>query len=122
METVRATRPPSASPHVRLLALNAKLRNAPGVARGYFGTVIFPGGQQAWELEYTATQGAYAVFAFDACNQTIAMTVTISSTSERRLGDLSLVLPEGAKPICDGPAFSNRDRADPAVPLALPKK
>jgi RNA polymerase subunit RPABC4/transcription elongation factor Spt4 len=121
METVKGTRPAAATPHGRLLALNARLRNEPGVARGYLGTVMFPGGQQAWELEYTQAREAYAVFTFDACNRAIAMTVTISSTSERRLGGLSLVLPEGAKPICDGPAFSNRDRADPAVPLSLPK-
>jgi hypothetical protein len=120
-ETIRATRPAVGTPHARILRLAATLGNKPGVARGYLGTVTFPGGQLAWELEYTFDHGTYAVFAFDACSQTIAMTVTISSSSERRLGDLSLVLPESAAPICDGPAFSNRDRADPAVPLSLPK-
>ena len=121
IETVQATRPAVATPHVRTLRLATSLANKPGAARGYLGTVMFPGGQLAWELEYTLDHGTYAVFAFDACNQSIAMTVTISSSSERALGDLSLVLPENAKPICDGPAFSNRDRADPAVPLSLPK-
>jgi DNA-directed RNA polymerase subunit RPC12/RpoP len=120
-ETVQATQPAVRSPHVRTLRLATTLSNTPGVARGYLGTVMFPGGQPAWELEYTLDHDTYAVFAFDACNQSIALTVTISSSSERTLGDLSLVLPENAKPICDGPAFSNRDRADPAVPLALPK-
>jgi hypothetical protein len=121
METVRATRPAVGTPHARTLRLAATLGNKPGVARGYLGTVMFPGGQLAWELEYTFDHNTYAVFSFDACNQLIAMTVTISSSSERRLGDLSLVLPENANPICDGPAFSNRDRADPAVPLSLSK-
>jgi hypothetical protein len=121
METVRATRPAVGTPHARTLRLAATLGNTPGVARGYLGTVMFPGGQLAWELEYTFDHDTYAVFAFDACNQTIAMTITISSSSRRRLSDLSLVLPENAKPICDGPAFSNRDRADPAVPLSLSK-
>ena len=121
IETVQATRPAVATPHVRTLRLATSLANKPGAARGYLGTVMFPGGQLAWELEYTLDHGTYAVFAFDACNQSIAMTVTISSSSERALGDLSLVLPENANPICDGPAFSNRDRADPAVPLAMPQ-
>jgi RNA polymerase subunit RPABC4/transcription elongation factor Spt4 len=121
METVKARLHARGSPQSRLVALAATLRNTVGVARGYLGPVTFAGGQIAWELEYTLDHTAWAVFGFDGCNRSIAVTVTLSSGSERRLGALSLVLPESAKPICDGPAFSNRDRADPAVPLSLPK-
>jgi RNA polymerase subunit RPABC4/transcription elongation factor Spt4 len=121
MESVKARLHASGSPQSRMVALAAALRNTVGVARGYLGPVTFPGGQIAWALDYTLDHTAWAVFTFDACNRSIAVTITLSSGSERRLGALSLVLPEGAKPICDGPAFSNRDRADPAVPLSLPK-
>jgi hypothetical protein len=119
--TVEATRPAARTPHSRTLALAATLRNTPGVALGYLGTVEFPGGQLAWALDYTLQQHSYGVFSFDACNQSIAVTVKLSASRESVLSAVSLVLPESAKPICDGPAFSNRDRADPAVPLALPK-
>ena len=121
METVQAALPAAGTPRSRTLALAATLRNTPGVARGYLGAVTFPGGQIAWALEYTLEKTSYAVFTFDACNPSIAVTVRLSSSSENRLGAVSLVLPESAKPLCDGPAFSNRDRADPAVPLSLPK-
>ena len=121
METVKAHMPVIGSPQSRLVALAAALRNIPGVARGYLGPVVFPGGQIPWELEYTLNHIAYAVFTFDACNRSIAVTITLSSNSQRQLAELSKVLPEYAKPVCDGPAFSNRHRADPAVPLSLPK-
>jgi RNA polymerase subunit RPABC4/transcription elongation factor Spt4 len=121
METVKAKLHASGSPRSRMLALAATLRNTVGVARGYLGPVTFPGGQIAWALEYTLDHTAWAVFTFDGCNRAIAVTVTLSSRSEHQLSALSLVLPESAKPICDGPAYSNRDRADPAVPLSLPK-
>jgi RNA polymerase subunit RPABC4/transcription elongation factor Spt4 len=121
METVKAKLHAGGSPQSRTLALAASLRNTVGVARGYLGPVTFAGGQIAWELAYTLDHTAEAVFAFDACNRSIAVTVALSSSSEHQLAALSLVLPESARPICDGPAFSNRDRADPAVPLSLPK-
>lgn len=121
METVKAHMPVTGSPQSRLVALTAALRDIPGVARGYLGPVVFPGGPTAWELEYTLSGSAYAVFTLDACNRSIAVTITLSSNSERQLGELSKVLPQYAKPICDGPAFSNQNRADPAVPLAPAK-
>jgi hypothetical protein len=121
METVQAKLHAAGTPHSRTLALAATVRNTPGAALGYLGTVMFAGGQLAWALEYTLARNSYAVFAFDACNQSIAVTVKLSSSSETLLSALSLVLPESARPICDGPAFSNRDRADTAVPLSLPK-
>jgi hypothetical protein len=120
-ETVQATLPAARTPHERALALSATLRNEVGVARGYLGTVVFPGGLTAWELEYTLLKNVYAVFDFNACHNTIAVTVSLSSTSETTLDALSLVLPQSARPICEGSDFSNVDRADPAVPLSLPK-
>jgi hypothetical protein len=121
-ETVQATIPASASPQARLLALAAKLRNTPGVAVSARGPidVIFPGGLVVPELEYTTHLGPTAVFAFDACSRTIAITVTISNTSRDRLDSQSGVLPQAANALCHGPAFSNQDRADVAIPLTLP--
>lgn len=121
-ETVQATLPASASPQAQLLALAAKLRNTPGVAISYRGpvNVVFPGGLVVPELEYTTHLGPTAVFAFDACSRTIAVTVTISDTSRPSLDSLSAVLPQSANALCIGPAFSNQDRADAAIPLALP--
>ena len=122
-ETVRATLPASASPQARLLALAATLRNTPGVAISYRGPVdiAFPGGLLVPELEYTTHLGPTAVFAFDSCSHTIAVTVTISDTSRTTLDSLSAVLPQAANALCHGPAFSNQDRADAAIPLSLPK-
>ena len=121
-ETVQATLPESSSPQARLLALAAKLRDTPGVAISYRGPVniLFPGGLVVPELEYTTHLGPTAVFAFDACAHTIAVTVTISDTSRTTLDSLSGVLPQAANALCHGPAFSNLDRADVAIPLSLP--
>ncbi len=121
-ETVQATLPASASPQARMLALAAKLRDTPGVAISFRGPVniLFPGGLVVPELEYTTHLGPTAVFAFDACSQTIAVTVTISDTSRVTLDSLSAVLPQSANALCHGPAFSNKDRADVAIPLTLP--
>jgi len=122
-ETVQAVLPASASPQARLLALAATLRNTPGVALSYRGPVniVFPGGLVVPELEYTTHLGPTAVFTFDACTHTIAVTVTISDTSRPGLDGLSAVLPQSANALCNGPAFSNQDRADAAIPLTLPK-
>jgi len=122
-ETVQAVLPASASPQARLLALAATLRNTPGVALSYRGSVniIFPGGLVVPELEYTTHLGPTAVFSFDACTHTIAVTVTISDTSRPGLDSLSAVLPQSANALCNGPSFSNQDRADAAIPLTLPK-
>jgi hypothetical protein len=122
-ETVKAVLPASASPQSRLLALAATLRDTPGVALSYRGpvNVIFPGGLVVPELEYTTHLGPTAVFTFDACTHTVAVTVTISDTSRPGLDSLSAVLPQAANALCNGPAFSNQDRADVAIPLTLPK-
>jgi len=106
------------TPHTRLLALHARLGTQPGVARGYLGLVHFPGGVADWSLDYTLDRVDYAVFMFDACSGAIGVTVTLSASSEGELGTLSTALPENAEPVCDGPAFSDRDRADPSLPLA----
>lgn len=121
-ETVQATLPAGASPQARLLAMAAKLRTTPGVAVSDRGPVdiLFPGGLVVPELEYTTHLGPTAVFAFDACTHTIAVTVTISNTSRTTLDILSGVLPQSANALCHGPAFSNQDRADAAIPLTLP--
>jgi RNA polymerase subunit RPABC4/transcription elongation factor Spt4 len=120
-ETVRATMPAVGTPHSRTVALSTKLSHEVGVAQGYLGPVVFPGGQTAYALEYTFDNGSYAVFAFDACNHKIAVTLTLANSRESVLGDLSKVVPQSANPICDGPAFSNRSRADTAIPLSLPR-
>jgi len=116
-EVVQATTPDRGTPRSRILALNATLRNEVGVARGYIGPVVFPGGQGAWEILYTLDRVAYAVFSFDSCGGAIAVTVTLSNSSERTLASQQQALPQAAGPICNGPAFSRRDRADAAVPL-----
>lgn len=121
--TVQATRPSSGSPSSRTAALAAHLRKTTGVALGYRGRVVFPGGQVASELEYTTTAPAQdaAVFAFDACGHTIAMTVTITTTRQTLLSELEEVLPQAADAICDGPDFSGHDPANTSVPLSLPR-
>ena len=116
-ETVTATTPASATPHGRALALAAKLRNTAGVALGSVYAVTFAGGQPAWELIYKLAGADYAVFEFDACNHAIGVTVTVSADHVGLLDELELVLPQAAQPICNGPDFSGRDRADTSVPL-----
>ena len=119
-ETVRATRPATGTPNSRTAALAGRLRSDPGVALGYHGRVVFPGGQIASELEYT--NGPHldaAVFAFDACNRTIAVTVTITTTRQTLLNELQEVIPQSANAICDGPDFSGRDPSNPSIPLSL---
>jgi RNA polymerase subunit RPABC4/transcription elongation factor Spt4 len=117
-ETVSASVGGSASAHARILGLDRTLARTPGVARGSVYSVIFPGGRRAWEIPYTLNHAYYAVFTFTACSGKTAMTVTISATRHSLLQALSNVLPQSALPICNGPAFSNRDRSDPNVPLA----
>jgi RNA polymerase subunit RPABC4/transcription elongation factor Spt4 len=108
----------SGTPRSRMQALETRLSRTPGVVRGALFRVVFPGGLVAYEVPYTQNHVAYASFAFDACGGTIGVTVTISASRESTLNALSLVLPQNAQPRCDGPAFSNVDRADVSVPLA----
>ncbi len=119
-ERVQATLPVRGTPSSRLAALAARLRNTRGAALGYRSGVLLPGGLRIPSLYYTYGGADYAVFAFDACNHTIAMTVTISTTTRSLLDEFSQVLPQSANAICDGPDFTPQDRADTSIPLALP--
>ncbi len=116
-EVIKATAPVGATPHARALALAATLRNTPGVALGAVTSDTLAGGQPASEVLYTLAGVYYAVFEYDSCNGDIAVTVTLSAHDLDLLSELELVPPQSAAPICDGPAFSNRDRADSSVPL-----
>ncbi len=118
-ETIEASMPAGGTPHSRILALAAALAQTAGVAESTVGPVadVLPGGQVAWEVLYTRAGADWAVFAFDACSQTIGVTLTLSAASVGVLDELELVLPQSAQPICDGPDFSKRDRADTSVPL-----
>jgi hypothetical protein len=119
-EAIKAILHEGGTPHSRMDALNATLARTTGVARSTAGPtqIILPGGQTAWTVLYTLDHAFYEVVAFGSCGNSIGVTVTISSTSYSQLSDLATVLPQNAQPKCDGPAFSNRDRADPDVPLA----
>jgi RNA polymerase subunit RPABC4/transcription elongation factor Spt4 len=117
-EQVVATLHASGTPHSRMLALEQRLGRTPGVVRGSLFRVVFPGGMVAYEVPYTQDRVPYAQFDFDACDGAIGVRVTLSASKESTLNELSLVLPQNAQPRCDGPAFSNVDRADTSVPLA----
>lgn len=118
-ETIRATAPAHGTLHSRAVALAASLHKQPGVAESSLGPVAdtLAGGETAWEVLYTLAGADYAVFELDACGQRVAVTVTLSANRLSVLDDLSEVLPQSAEPICDGPDFSDRDRADISVPL-----
>jgi len=120
-ETVQATVPAAGTPALRLAALVHRLRNTPGSALGYHGLTVLPGGRTVPAVYYTQSGYDWAVFDFDACNHTIAITVTLSATTRSLLAQLSEVLPQSANAICDKPAFTAQDRADTAIPLALPR-
>jgi hypothetical protein len=117
--TIAATAPPGGSPHARILALAAKLHDTPGVQLGLIYAVALPGGTagSAWEVLYQLAGADYAVFEYDACNRAIAVKLTLSAVSIGLLGELEQTVPQSAQPICDGPDFSSRDRADTSVPL-----
>jgi hypothetical protein len=118
-ETVKAILDQGGTPQSRMVALNASLAKTPGVARSTAGPtqIILAGSETAWTVLYTLDHAYYEVVSFDSCGTSIGVTVTISSTSYAELTELARVLPQNAQPKCDGAAFSNRDRADPAVPL-----
>jgi hypothetical protein len=116
-ETVHATVPAGGSPNSRAVALEATLRNTPGVALGQVYAVTLPGGQPASELIYTQAGADYAVFEYDACRGRIGVTLTMSANRLSLLDEFEDVLPQSTYPICDGPDFSDRDRADTSVPL-----
>jgi hypothetical protein len=119
-ETVKAILGEGGTPQSRMVALDASLAKTPGVARSTAGPtqIILPGGQTAWTVLYTLDHAYYEAVSFDSCGTSVGVTVTISSTSYVDLAELARVLPQNAQPKCDGAAFSNRDRADPDVPLA----
>ena len=117
-ERIVATVGERGTPHSRMARLEGTLAHTPGAVRGSLFRVVFPGGLVAYEVPYTEDHVDYAVFAFDACGGLIGVRVTLSASRASTLSSLSLVLPQNAQPRCDGPAFSNVDRADTSVPLA----
>jgi RNA polymerase subunit RPABC4/transcription elongation factor Spt4 len=119
-ETVRASVPVGGTPQSRIDAQASTLRNVRGAAVGFRGTIVLPGGLAVPVVEWTRYGNSHAMVAFDACGRTIGLTVSMSASSRERLDQLLLALPQGANAICTGPAYSDRDRADAAIPLALP--
>jgi len=119
-ETVLATRPSHAAPRLRASARVAQLRPVRGYLQTYFGPVAFAGGRVVWLLQYSLGGTYSAVFEFDACTPAIAVTVTLDAPSSGALLSEENSLPEGAEPVCDGPAFTSPDRADLAIPLHFP--
>jgi hypothetical protein len=119
-ETIQAALPAQLSPHARATARAAALRAVDGYVQGYLGPLTLAGGRQVWLLQYSLSGVDTAVFEFNACSPAIAMTVTADASSAGALATEEDAFAEGAEPVCDGPAFSNADRADLALPLALP--
>ena len=117
---VLATRPAHAAPRLRAGARAAQLRPLRGYLQTYFGPVAFAGGRVVWLLQYSLGGTYTAVFEFDACTPAIAVTVTLDAPSSEALLSEEDSLPEGAEPVCDGPAFTSPDRADLAIPLHFP--
>jgi len=115
-ETVRASDPAGPSPRARAVARAHQL----GHVAYLLDTVAFGGGRLAWLLQYMLGGSYSAIVEFNACTPAIAMTVTLTASSESALARELDELPEGAEPVCDGPAFSALDRADLAIPLHLP--
>jgi hypothetical protein len=122
-ETVSATVPAVGTPRSRIDGLATSLGRQPGVAVAATGpvTVYFAGGLAVPTLLYQMGGADYETFDFDSCNHAVAVTVTLSAASDGLLQSLSLVLPQSANAMCDGPDFSDQDRADAAIPLALPR-
>lgn len=119
-ETIQATLPAARAPQARASARADALRSVRGYEQGYLGQLTLAGGRQVWLLQYSLSGTDTAVFEFDACAPAIAMTVTVDASSAAALSREDDALAEGAEPVCDGPDFSDRDRADLALPLTLP--
>ncbi|HEX2704005.1 MAG TPA: hypothetical protein VHM72_11325, partial [Solirubrobacteraceae bacterium] len=119
-ETVLAMRPSRATPQLRASRRAGQLRPLRGYSQTYLGPVEFAGGRIVWLLQYSLGGTYTAVFEFDACTPAIAMTVTLDAPSAGSLRSEEDSLPEGAEPVCDGPAFTSPDRGDLAIPLHLP--
>lgn len=119
-ETVQATLPARLSAQARAAARARALSRLKGYRQSYLGPLSLPGGRQVWELQYALAGTDTAVFEFNACSPAIAMTVTLDASSPGRLKTEDDSLPQGAEPVCDGPAFTSPDRADLALPLSLP--
>jgi hypothetical protein len=117
-ETVLATRPSRTAPQGRARARAAQLRPLDGYSQTYLGPVVFAGGRAVWLLQYSLGGTFTAVFEFNACAPAIA--VTLDAPSSAALLSEENSLPEGAEPVCDGPAFTSPDRADLAIPLHFP--
>jgi hypothetical protein len=119
-ELIAATRAASPSPIARARKLAARLRRRPGYTQSYLGVVHLAGDRSLWSLWYAAGGVRYAIFEFDACAPTIAMTVTLTASSQPALNAEAVAIPQGVEPVCDGTDFSTVDRADPSIPLRLP--
>jgi hypothetical protein len=119
-ETIEASLRSQLSPHARATARAAALRAVDGYVQGYLGPLTLAGGRQVWLLQYSLSGVDTAVFEFNACSPAIAMTVTADASSAGALATEDDAFAEGAEPVCDGPDFSNADRADFALPLTLP--
>jgi hypothetical protein len=119
-ETVLATRPARTPPPLRARTRAAQLRPLHGYHQTYLGPVAFAGGRVVWLLQYSLSGTFTAVFEFDACTPAIAVTVTLDAPSLPSLLSEENSLPEGAEPVCDGPAFTSPDRSDLAIPLHFP--
>jgi RNA polymerase subunit RPABC4/transcription elongation factor Spt4 len=117
--TIQATAPPGGTPRARVLAVARKLRDTPGVQLGMVYAVTLPGATPgaAWEVLYQLAGADYAVLEYNACGQAIGVKLTLSATSIGLLGEFEQTVPQSAQPICDGPDFSDRDRADTSIPL-----
>ena len=115
--TIHASAPAAPTPEVRAFSRARELGKS---APSYVYRISWPGGRNAWEVLYTLRDVHTALFEFDACSPTIAMTVTLNASSSSKLSDMENTLPQGAEPVCDGSAFTSPDRADVAVPLDLP--
>ena len=116
---MQAVAPARASAASRAAARYAQLRGLAGFVGNAPVGVSFPGGRAAVLLEYSLAGEAHALFEFSACTPSIAMSVSLTASSFRTLDQLAVVLPQNAEPICDGPSFTGRDRADPAIPLRI---
>jgi hypothetical protein len=120
-ETVLARAPAGGAPRARAHARAARLRSRSGYAQSYLGPLTFAGGRVVWLLQYELAGEYTARFEFDACARPkLAVTVTLDAPSQSALLSEENSLPEGAEPVCDGPAFTSPDRADLAIPLHLP--
>jgi hypothetical protein len=78
--TIVAQKEGAGSEHNRAAAAR-KAAGEKGNTIDSFGVVTFPGGRQAWRLNYAAGGVVHETYFFSACNRAVAMVVDIASTS-----------------------------------------